>query len=254
MNEKVLIDCGLTVDQAKIYLLLLEQGLSNAKGISVKTGIGRALVYKVIEQLIDMKLVEKREDLGKIALFGPGHPSIIKNIIENRKKDINSATESINSIFGLLSSKYNALQGKPNINYLEGIEGIEYIYNDILDVSKDIKIISSPIKYEYRDKILEIIEKQTVLQAKNNIRTIAITPRDTVNKREIDRELDEKRLIQRKIIDIKELNIPAQIIMYGDKTAITNFKETVITVIIESKYITETFEKLFNYIWNKIEQ
>lgn len=253
MNKKVLIDCGLTNDQAKIYLLLLEQGLSNAKGISIKTGIGRALVYKVIEQLIGMKLVEKREDIGKIALFSPGHPSVIKNIIDNRKKDIINATESINNIIGLLSSKYNALQGKPSINYLEGIEGIEHIYSDILDTGKDIKIISSPIKYEYRDKILEIIEKQTVLQAKNNIKTLAITPRDITNKKEIDKDLDKNRLIERKIIDIKELNIPAQIIMYGDKTSITNFKETIITVTIESKYITETFEKLFDYIWNKVE-
>lgn len=38
--------------------------------------------------------------------------------------------------------------------------------------------------------------------------------------------------------------------MYGDKVAITNFKESIITVLVESKYIAETFRIMFDYIWN----
>ncbi len=254
MNEKTLVDCGLTHDQAKIYLLLLELGLTNAKVISSKTGIGRALVYKVLDQLILLKLVEKKEDIGKIALFGPGHPNIIKNLINNKKSEIILASESIDSIFGLLSSKYNALQGKPNINYLEGIHGLNYVYEDIIDINQDIKIISSPIKYEYRDKVLEIIDKQTDRQAKNNIKTQAITPRDLINKKPINIDTDKKKLITRKLISKEKMNIPAQIIICGDKTFITSFKETIITVTIESKYISETMKAMFDHIWNSIQE
>lgn len=252
MNEKALVDCGLTSEQAKIYLLLLEHGLANAKVISSKTNIGRALVYKVLDQLIALKLVEKREDIGKIALFSPGHPGIIKNLIDNKKSEIILASKSVDDIFGLLSSKYNALQGKPNINYLEGIQGLNYAFEDILDINQDIKIISSPIEYEYREKVLEIIDRQTDRQAKNNINTQAITPRDLINKKPLDVDIDKKKLITRKLIPKEKMNIPAQIIICGDKTFITSFKETIITVTIESKYISETMRAMFDHIWNSI--
>ncbi|KKU70610.1 MAG: hypothetical protein UX94_C0003G0004 [Parcubacteria group bacterium GW2011_GWA2_47_21] len=63
---------------------------------------------------------------------------------------------------------------------------------------------------------------------------------------------DEKYLITRKIVPKDELHIPAQIIIYGEKVAITNFKEGFINVLMESKYIADTFRIMFEYMWNKI--
>ena len=47
------------------------------------------------------------------------------------------------------------------------------------------------------------------------------------------------------------MNIPAQVIVFGDKVAITNFKESIVTVLVESKYIAETFQIMFEYMWEK---
>lgn len=69
MEEKILIDTGLSLPQAKIYLFLIGNGLAPAKVISNKTGIGRALTYKVLNELIDIQLVEERNDIRKISLL-----------------------------------------------------------------------------------------------------------------------------------------------------------------------------------------
>jgi sugar-specific transcriptional regulator TrmB len=145
INEKILTDSGLTQDQAKIYLFLLENGMANAKSISLKTGLGRALTYKVIDQLIASNLVEKR-DVGKIARFFPSHPQAIKSMAETRKRESAAASESLNTVFGSLASSYNMLLGKPNIQFHEGVEGIERIYEDILETGQDIFLISSPLR------------------------------------------------------------------------------------------------------------
>ena len=71
MNEKILEGAGLSVEQAKVYLYLLETGLAPAKNIATKTGLGRALVYKLLDQLVLFGLAQKREDIGKIARFFP---------------------------------------------------------------------------------------------------------------------------------------------------------------------------------------
>lgn len=250
MNENILANCGLTIEQAKIYTYLLSSGLSPAKQISLKTSIGRALTYKVIDQLIQLNLVEKRTDIGKIDLFLPKHPRNIKERLENEKSKISHAFTDFSTIFSTLSSEFNALTGKPNIQFYEGIEGIQTVYSDILEINQNIQVISSPINLG-RQEVLHLIKEQIEKQVAQNIRTKAITPHSDVQKIATPIEEDEKYLISRKKIPTDKLNIPAQIIVYGDKVAITNFKESMITVLIESKYIAETFKIMFEYIWNQ---
>ena len=80
MEEKILANIGLTPEQIKIYLSLIESGLVSVKVISAKTGIGRAFTYKILAQLISLGLAQKREDIGKIALFGALHPQRLKDL------------------------------------------------------------------------------------------------------------------------------------------------------------------------------
>ncbi len=247
INENILIDAGLSDKQAKIYMFLLNNGMTNAKIISTKTQIGRALTYKILDQLIAMGLIEKR-NVGKITLFFPSHPQVIKNLAEKRKQESSIASENLNSVFGSLASSYNLLLGRPNIQFYEGVEGMKKIYDDILETGQDIFLVSSPIE-EGREEALHLIKEQIEKQVAQNIKTKAITPLGN-QKTATDITDDEKYLITRKEIPSEKLHIPAQIIIYGDKVTITNFKEGIISVVIDSKYIHETFRKMFNYIWN----
>ncbi len=249
MNEQILIQSGLSADQAKVYLYLLENGLTPAKHIALNTAIGRALTYKVLEQLIGLNLAEKRENIGKIALFAPKHPKNIKEMLDKRKQELEHTSVDFGVVLNTLSSEFNALLGKPNTQSFEGIEGIKKIHEDILSTNENILIVSSPIAHKKREEILDIIKKQLESQVKRNIHCRAITPRSEEQRSRLTETHDTQYLIERKVVPVEKLNIPAQIIVYGDKVAITNFKESIITVVIESKYITQTFRILFEYIW-----
>lgn len=251
MNEKILTDAGLSKEQAKIYLFLLENGLAPAKIIASKTSIGRALTYKVLEQLIGLGLAEKREDIGKVAFFFPAHPKRLKEILAARRERTEEAFQALDRSYGLLASSFNLLSGKPNIQFLEGTEGLQKVYDDILETNQRISVISSPIHHG-KQEALHLIREQIIKQAAQEIATKAITPHageETETTTPITD--DEKYLITRKIVPAEKLNIPAQVIIYGDKVAITNFKESIITVAIESKYIAETFRLMFEYMWER---
>lgn len=251
MNEKIIIGAGLTKEQARIYLFLLENGLTPAKGIASKTGIGRALTYKILEQLIDLELAEKREDIGKVTLFFPTHPKRIKELVVARKERAVEASEAFEHSFGLLASSFNLLSGKPNIQFFEGVEGLQRVYDDILETNQHIRVISSPIHHG-KQEALHLIREQIIKQAVQKIQTKAITPHaEGQTETTTPVSEDKKYLITRKIVPAEKLNIPAQVIVYGDKVAITNFREDVITVVIESKYIAETFRLMFEYMWER---
>lgn len=251
MNEKILVDSGLSKEQAKIYLFLLENGLAPVKVIASKAGLGRALAYKVLEQLMVLGLAERREDIGKVALFFPTHPKRLKELLATKRERVVEASEALERSFGLLASSFNLLSGKPNIQFFEGVEGLQRVYDDILETNQNISVISSPIHHG-KQEALHLIREQIKKQAEQKIQTKAITPH-AEGQTETTTPIsdDEKYLITRRVIPAEKLNIPAQIIVYGDKVAITNFKENIITVAIESKYIAETFRMMFEYMWEK---
>lgn len=250
IDTKILTDIGMSEDQATIYLFLLENGTCSAGNISKKANIGRAQTYKVLGQLASLELVESRNDIGKIELFSALHPSSIKSRVEKQMDLLENAYSNLKRDYGVLSTKYNVLKSRPSVQFYEGLEGLKVIYGDILDVNKDIAIISSPIN-EDRDDVLDFIREQINLQVAQNIHTKAITPIGTQKRFATPLGHDAKYLITKKEIPADVLNIPAQIILYGDKVAITNFKDSLISILIESKYINETFKHIFNYMWNQ---
>ncbi len=243
--KNILEKTGLSAEQASVYLVLLEHGLVPAKFIAQKAGIGRPLTYKILDQLVTRGLAERRSDAGKVIRFFPRHPQQLKELVHDQKIAVEQASGALQQIFGELSSSYNILLGKPNVRFLEGSTALEEVHADILEVGKPISIISSPA---HRDEYLELIRKQIERQVERNIETRAITPIDTT-KRQIDHTLDQRNMVTRKVVPLERLDIPAQIIIYGDKVAITNFRDHTASVIIESSYINETFSKIFEYMW-----
>jgi sugar-specific transcriptional regulator TrmB len=58
-EEQLLTDLGLTCLQAKLYLFLIRSGPAPAKALSECSKISRPEIYRVIQELIDLGLVQK---------------------------------------------------------------------------------------------------------------------------------------------------------------------------------------------------
>ncbi len=84
-DEKILIEAGLSEEQAAIYSALLDKGPLKAGAISSWTGIKRGLIYKVLDQLENMGLVSKKGGDGTVAVFAPEHPSRLSEIMERKR-------------------------------------------------------------------------------------------------------------------------------------------------------------------------
>lgn len=241
---------GLTADQATIYEALLRGGVMPARKISLISGMKRPMAYKVIDQLIELGLIEKIDK--KVALFAPAHPDKVADIIIRRQDALRVAEQSFKGILGSLTSDFNLYSGKPNVRFYEGVSGVETLYDDILLEKKDILLIRSPFD-DSKPELAQLVNKQIKRQVEANIHTRAITP---VVETSINTaiEQDTARLVTRCLISKDNFMIPAQILIYGDKVALTSYKDFFVTTIIQNPDIKETFEMMFNYIWNKAEK
>jgi len=238
---------GLSNDQSTIYEYLLKSGPSPVRKISLAGGLKRGLCYKVIEQLLEKGLVEKINK--KVFLFSPIHPEKIRDIADQKRKEVEDLSLSLSSMLGRMTSDWNLVSGKPSFQFFEGVAGIKHVYDEINFEKKDIMLIRSPfdnVKADFK----EIIVRQLKKQVERNIKTRAITPiMPYINKDTLLR--DDENLVVRRLIPKEEFMLPAQIIIYGEKVAITTFKGEMITTVIQDKNICSTFKIIFEFMWKK---
>ncbi len=244
--EQFLIQIGLSKEQASVYEALIQGGLIPARSITHKTGIKRGMVYKVLEQLIEMGLVEKKENIAKIAMFFPLHPNGLRKILEKRDQEIKAVETSLNSVINKISSDYNLISGKPNVQFFEGLEGMKKVLDDSLSTQTEI--------YSYAD--IESIQKYIP-----DINTEYVKKRDKFNIKKKAILLDTpfarnflkdyfKNVTDIKLI--KTLAVPFQTVMqiYDNKVSyITLSEKEMIGIIIEDKRIYNMHKDLFEYTW-----
>ena len=97
MDKDILLNLGLTDNELKVYISILQLGTCSGTDIRKDTKISNSQVYFVLDNLISKGLIiyEKRAS-GKmyIAL----DPSVIKTILENRNKQIEESIPFLKSI------------------------------------------------------------------------------------------------------------------------------------------------------------
>jgi len=251
-DENILIQAGLSEEQALVYGSLLEKGPQKASNLSSWTGIKRGLTYKVLEQLEIMGLVEKKGGDGTVATFYPQHPSLLMHTLEGREKELVLAKEMLTFSLGTLSSKYNLITGKPSVQFFEGLLGMQKLYDDILVVKEDILLIQSN-KDRSRPEIEEIVSSHIKKQVSAKIHVKAITPFVPDTKEYIEK-YDEQNLVTRRVVSIEKYNPEAQIMIYGNKVGFTSFGEILVTTIIDNKEIASTMRATFEGLWSGLEK
>lgn len=237
---------GLTKDQAKIYLALVSVPLLPARLVAQKSGVGRELTYVVLGQLEVLGLVE-RSTQGKIILFRAKNPSLIKQLVEEKKQQVISAERAYQDIIGSLVSDYNMNHGKPFIRFYEGLEGLQKTYDHILKHAKTVYVIRSLFDYEHKD-VRALVMAHLTKQAAKGIRSYVISPK--LDHMKADKMVhNRERNITRKIVPKEKLELPSQIIIYNDTVSITSLKKEIVTTVIENADIAQTFKRLFDYLW-----
>jgi sugar-specific transcriptional regulator TrmB len=244
-EENILIQAGLSEEQAQAYQSLLDKGPQRASDLAQWTGIKRGLIYKVLEQLESMGLVSKKGGPGTVAVFSPSHPSLLLSNIERKEKEIALTKEMLASSIGSLSSKFNLIAGKPNVQFFEGKEGIAKVLRDSLTSQTEILTFADN---EAVNKYYPDLNKENVeARKKNNIKKRIISI-DTPYIHELAKN-DDPTVTERRVIDsIEKFSVAMQI--YDNKiTYITLDPERAIGVIVEDKAIYEMQKIIFETLW-----
>jgi sugar-specific transcriptional regulator TrmB len=219
---------GLTENEGKVYLALLDLGPSLAGQISRKAGLHRRTVYDTTEMLIKKGLIGYIIKNNR-RLFKASNPNRLLEII-NEKKQL------INPIIKGLQERYTKTRQKEETNFYKGKEGLKTVFEDQLE-SKEILILgASPLAYETLQFYFKWYDKA---RKQKKIKTKLITT---------DRRIKRIALAEIKYLPEKYSN-PVSVNIYGDKTAIILWASEPIAIVIKNKEVAEGYKNYFELMW-----
>ncbi len=221
---------GMTKNEGKVYLALLELGPSLAGQISRKTGLHRRNIYDITERLIQKGVVGYIVKNNR-KLFEAASPDRLKEILDEKQ-------QSLDEILPKLNELYEQTKEKQETNFFKGSEGLKTIFQDQLtNEVKEVLILGAsnsafeilPFYFKWYD------EDRKKIKIK-----VKIIANKTFDKKP---PLSEVRYLPEKYSNPLAINI------WGDKVAIILWKKPPLAIVIKNKEIAESYKKYFELIW-----
>lgn len=237
--EGILSKIGLTKNESKVYLALLNLGTAQAGQITEKSGVHRRNVYDAIDRLMEKGLISFVTVNNK-KLFSPVNPRRFLELIEEKKFELDNLKDDFNNIMPELELKA-ALQQKHDVRFYKGVEGLKSVYEDIIRTGKDY------IGYgpgQYIEAILKHYFKHFVnKRIKSRIRLMLIYDEASRNTVKVN-ALSDVRYIP------DQYSSRAALRIYGDKVALLLLsEEDPLAIVIKNKAISDGYRKYFEIMW-----
>ncbi|OGZ45170.1 MAG: hypothetical protein A3J54_03525 [Candidatus Ryanbacteria bacterium RIFCSPHIGHO2_02_FULL_45_13b] len=236
---------GLSENEAKVYLAMLELGPSSVLEIAAKAGINRPTAYAQIESLKKMGLISMQTK-GKKQLYIAEDPDQLEFLIDREKKDLEQKQDELKEALPELKELFNTTEDRPHVRFFEGKEGLERMQNDLLrSGTKETRGISSA------DDIYRIFPQHkgsyVSERVKKGIRSKLIY---TSSQGAMYKEKDETALREAIHIPKGMLNFHADLDVYGDSISISALTGKLSGIIIHHKDLADSFRTLFDFLWD----
>lgn len=240
--EKILIDLGLSENEAKVYLAALNLGPSTILKIARAAETKRTTVYSVIESLKQKGLINI-ELKGWKKLFVAENPEKLDSILENKRIELKDSLPELMAV-------YNLKGGEGFIKYYEGLEAVKSIYENILkdvNIHDDYSVVSNMDDWLKLDKkfFLDFIKRRAKLNI--NIRLLLQDSKVARDFKKAEKNYNEKV----KILP-KETSLTTNLIVIPKKVVIQQLTPPIMAIVIENKSIIKAHQEMFEIIWNSI--
>lgn len=240
---------GLSENEARVYLALLELGSETAQEIAKKAGVKRATTYVQLEALIKMGLVTFFEKLKK-TYFRAEDPEHLIKIAEREKKLAREREGALEEILPGLGKLYLSSGERPRVRFFDGVEGLKTMQTEFLKSgAKEVESFSSA------DDVLKIFpnlaEEYTARKIKKGVKSKIIY---TSSRGAFLKPYDEATLREARFVPPEKFPLSCDIAIYGNTVAISVLKNKIFGVVIENKDIADSMRSFFALAWESAEK
>ncbi len=243
--ESILESIGLSKNEIKIYLALLELELTTTGRIIKKTGIHTSKVYDGLERLADKGLVS-HIIIANTKHFKAVDPERILDFLHDKKRNIETQEKSVKEILPALKLKRQLVGDDTEAEIFQGWKGMETVYQLMTTVLKkgDINYVFGASKGEDEEAVRNFFNKHALRLAKKGIKQRIIfneSARGNIQETIKHPYLNQVRHMQH--------TTPAEINIWADKTMIVILRKKPTVILISDVKVADSFRKYFEFMW-----
>ncbi len=241
MDISIARKAGLTENQAAVYMSLLTHGPMSPVQLVEHTSETRSNIYATADKLADLGLVSKDLD-GKHITYAANHPAALEVLAERRRKILVRDEQTVKQGLNPLIDLFFTHNATPGTRYLQGIDGVREVYDDMLRIGGDIYVLRTTTGRTNLGDAYIHKHRQARLRADQHI--YALTPNTSRARQHIHSGLDAQWLYHRTLLPPDLYIAPVEIFVYGDKAALITYGDTTMATLITSPLIAEALRQL----------
>lgn len=239
-----LADLGLAPKEAETYLAMLEIGPSSVQDIAKKAGINRTTTYVMLEGLKRHGLVSTFER-GKKTLFSAENPEQLVDILTRQMGSLQTKKSRLEESLPRLLAIFNSTEDKPRVRFLEGESSYQEIVREIGRTREEawelyavdeplLEMIRTTQTHEQRHVEMGRVKGRALISVKPGV----VLP-----------------YFNRKNIDVRQMTweqhpFTGDITIIGNKVYAFVYRGRVVTIVIESKEITDVIRAMYAMAWS----
>ncbi len=242
---------GLSDEEGRVYIYLLEKGYTSALQVSRQLHMGRTKVYRLLDKLRQKQLVEFQVDERGMK-FGATSPHKFHQLVVAQEQEVNALKEALPNLLKQLEHLSSSSSTKSKVLYYQGLEGLKQVSYNITRARDTVRVfemehLSDFLPFEFAEKVRqELVDKKVIT-------------RDLTNKQSFTGFSDVTEMFpeysQFRYIDPDKLKINFEVLIYNDVYATYTYKdEQVFCVEIYNQQLAQMQKQLFDFIWQQAQE
>ena len=235
---------GLTENETKVYLALVELGDTTATPLRNKTDLHMSRVYESLNSLLKKGLVSYFLK-NNVKYFKAQDPDVMFDILDEKREELKKIIPEIK----LLKNK----QDLPySVSLYEGYKAFKHLYDHLLfNLKPDQEILVLGAQPESASFLSRTYFKEyNKRRIKKKVMMRIIFNYDAYD---TSKEYDKLPYTQAKILP-KSAVVPTAMDIYPDKVSILISKEKPIVFHIDCKEVADSYKAYFEFLWNDAEK
>ena len=246
MDTEILEKVGLTRGEIKVYVTLLELGLTRTGLLTTEAKVSRSKVYEILEKLMQKGLVSYviRENTK---YFEASDPKNLEEYLEKRKKELEATAQDLQNLIPTLERLQGQEEEKQIATVFSGYAGIRTVFNSILNELKkgDEYYAFAVGEPSYTKEFSTFIMNYHRKREEKGIRVKLLA--NTNVKKRILTELGDYKHISFRFTEEKS---PAATLIFGSKVFIFTWNNPT-AFLIESHEIAQQYKMHFLDTWRR---
>jgi|SRR3989344_1004375 len=240
--EEVLEKVGLSKNESKVYITLLKLGSSSAGIIAEKSRVYRTNVYEALNRLVEKSLVSYVFK-GHQKFFQAEKPEKILDILREKE-------DSFKKILVHLSAQHSLPKNKDKVSIFEGLNGLKTITDDILKEKEQANSFNEVLTFGIPNDVS--FKMRTFINSYHNKRVKLKLVQKHIYDENAKMRIEHlnKMPYTEAAYLTNHANSPATTTIYGNKVAFFIWSDPVLSILIESERMAETYRNYFNLLYS----